>query len=76
MGWILGEPWVRVRSGSDQEQSSSSAPLGLGKLARRECPGRNTDPVSNPGQGDALQEMARTTLLPRRMTESSDGQLL
>lgn len=74
--WILGEPWVRVRSGSDQVQSSSSALVGLGKPARRECPGRNRDPVSNPGQGDALQEVARTTLLPPRMTESSDGRLL
>lgn len=76
MEWILGEPLVGVRSGLDREQSSSSALLGLGKPERKDCPGRNTDPVLNPGQGDALQEVARTTLLLRRMTESSDDQLL
>lgn len=74
--WILGEPWVHVRSGLDPVQSSSSVPVGcilLSKPVRRESLGRSTVRVSNPGQGGALQVKARTTLLPPRMTESSVG---
>lgn len=77
--WILGEPWTHVRSGLDQAQSPSSAPVGpdgLRKPVRRESLDRNTGRVSNPGQGAALLVEARTTLLPLRMTESSAGPLL
>lgn len=77
--WILGEPWVHVRSGLDQARSPSSDPVGrvgLRKPVRTESLGRNTDRVSNPSQGAALQVVARTTLLPPRLTESSAGQLL
>lgn len=76
---ILGGPSVHVRSGLDQAQIPSSFPVGrvgLRKPVRRGSLGRNMDRVSNPGQGASLQVVARTTLLPPRMTESSAGQLL
>lgn len=77
--WILDEPWVHVRSGLDQAQSPSSAPVGcvaLRKPVSRESLGRNTGRVSILGQVAALLVEARTTLLPLRMTESSAGLLL
>lgn len=77
--WILCEPWVLFRSGLDPAQSPSCAPVdcvALRKPVRRESLGRNTDHVSNPGQGDAPLVVARTTLLPLRRTESSSGPLL
>lgn len=77
--WILCEPWAPARSGSDPVQSPSSAPAGRvdqRKPVRRECLGRNTGHVSNPGQEDAPLVEARTTLLPLRMTGSSAGPLL
>lgn len=76
--WILGEPWVHVRSGLNQAQSPSSSPVGrdgLRKPVRSESLDRNSR-VSNPGQGAAPLVETRTTLLPPRRTESSAGQLL
>lgn len=77
--WILGESWVRDRSGSAQVQSPSSAPVGpvgLRKPVRRVSLGRNMGHVSNPDQGAALLVEARTSLHPPRMTEMSGDRLL
>ena len=77
--WILCEPWPLVRSGLDPAQSPSSSlvdRVALREVARNESLDRNTNRVSNPGQGDAPLVEARTTLLPPRRTESSAGPLL
>lgn len=77
--WILGEPWRPVRNGLYPVQIPFSALLGrvaLRIVVRREPLGRNTEHVSNPGQGDVPLAEPRTTLLPPRMTGSSVGQLL
>lgn len=77
--WILGEPWMFVRSGLNLAQSFSLVLLGRvaqHRPVRRQSLGRNTGRVSNPGQGDAPLVEARTTLLLLRMTESSGGLLL
>lgn len=77
--WIPGGPWMHARKGLDQARSSSSAPVGLVGLCkpvRIQPLGRNTDHVSNPGQGAALRAKVRTSLLLLRMTENSFCQLL